>query len=143
MNICYVVFLCFPLLVPGFNSENVLINESLHKDFLRFREAGNFVFLPAKEFEMKNIIIPIFLLFMAFACQPRLSMQPLLEKADSLLVSNPDSVFLMLDAVPNPEDFPENEYADWCLLLTQARDMTGRTHTSDSLICLATNYYRE
>ena len=80
---------------------------------------------------------------MAFACQPRLSMQPLLEKADSLLVSNPDSVFLMLDAVPNPEDFPENEYADWCLLLTQARDMTGRTHTSDSLICLATNYYRE
>ena len=105
--------------------------------------AGNFVFLPAKEFEMKNIIVPIFLLFMAFACQPRLSMQPLLEKADSLLVSNPDSVFLMLDAVPNPEDFPENEYADWCLLLTQARDMTGRTHTSDSLICLATNYYRE
>ena len=105
--------------------------------------AADFVFLPAKESEMKNIILPIFLLLMAFACQPRPSMQPLLEEADSLLAANPDSVFLMLDTISNPEHYPENEYAAWCLLLTQARDMTGRTHTSDSLIRLATDYYRE
>ena len=92
---------------------------------------------------MKNIIFYIFLLFIALACQPQQSIRPLLEKADSLLVSYPDSAFLMLDTVANPENYPENEYAEWCLLLTQARDKSYREHTSDSLICLATNYYRE
>lgn len=92
---------------------------------------------------MKNFILYILLLFAALACQQPQSIRPLLEKADSLLVSHPDSVFLMLDTVANPENYPENEYAEWCLLLTQARDKSYREHTSDSLIRLATNYYRE
>lgn len=92
---------------------------------------------------MKNFILYILLLFAALACQQPQSIRPLLEKADSLLVSHPDSAFLMLDTVANPENYPENEYAEWCLLLTQARDKSYREHTSDSLIRLATNYYRE
>lgn len=92
---------------------------------------------------MKNFILYILLLFAALACQQPQSIRPLLEKADSLLVSHPDSAFLMLDTVADPENYPENEYAEWCLLLTQARDKSYREHTSDSLIRLATNYYRE
>lgn len=92
---------------------------------------------------MKNLILYILLLFAALACQQPQSIRPLLEKADSLLVSHPDSAFLMLDTVANPENYPENEYAEWCLLLTQARDKSYREHTSDSLIRLATSYYRE
>ena len=92
---------------------------------------------------MKNFILYILLLFAALACQQPQSIRPLLEKADSLLVSHPDSAFLMLDTVANPENYPENEYAEWCLLLTQARDKSYREHTSDSLIRLATSYYRE
>ena len=70
-------------------------------------------------------------------------MQPLLEKADSLLSSNPDSVFLMLDTVADPEIFPKDEYAEWCLLLTQAEDKSGREHISEAPIWKATKYYRE
>ena len=92
---------------------------------------------------MKNLILYILLLFAALACQQPQSIRPLLEKADSLLVSHPDSAFLMLDTVANPENYPENEYAEWCLLLTQARDKSYREHTSDSLIRMATSYYRE
>ena len=91
---------------------------------------------------MKNIIFYIFLLFIALACQPQQSIRPLLEKADSLLVSHPDSAFLMLDTVSNLDKYAENEYAEWCLLLTQARDKSYREHTSDSLIRIATDYYR-
>ena len=92
---------------------------------------------------MKNIIFYIFLLFIALACQPPQSIRPLLEKADSLLVSHPDSAFLMLDTVSNPDKYAEDEYAEWCLLLTQARDKSYREHTSDSLTRIATDYYRE
>ena len=70
-------------------------------------------------------------------------MKPLLEKADSLLLSNPDSAFLMLDTVADPEIFPKNEYAEWCLLLTQAEDKSCREHTSEAPIWKATKYYRE
>ena len=92
---------------------------------------------------MRNAIIYICLLVAALACQPPQSIRPLLEKADSLLVSHPGSAFLMLDTVSNPDKYAEDEYAEWCLLLTQARDKSYREHTSDSLIRLATNYYRE
>lgn len=92
---------------------------------------------------MRNAIIYICLLFAAFACQPQQSLRPLLEKADSMFVSHPDSVFLMLDTVVNPEKYAEDEYAEWCLLLTQARDKSYREHTSDSLIRIATDYYRK
>ena len=78
-----------------------------------------------------------------FACQPHPSMKPLLEKADSLLLSNPDSAFLMLDTVVDPEIFPKDKYAEWCLLLTQAEDKSCREHTSEAPIWKATKYYRK
>lgn len=92
---------------------------------------------------MKCFCFYIAFLWTFFSCQPRPSMQPLLEKADSLLSSNPDSVFLMLDTVADPEIFPKDEYAEWCLLLTQAEDKSGREHISEAPIWKATKYYRE
>ena len=55
---------------------------------------------------------------------------------------SPDSALQMLEAIPNPERLTGQTQADYALLLTQARSRCRITATSDSLIRIATDYYR-
>ena len=94
---------------------------------------------------MKSYIYYIILLFplLISGCQKNTSISSVLEKADSLVFSNPDSAYHLLSSLQSPEKSSEQEYANWCLLMTQAMDKSERTHTSDSLINIAVRYYTE
>ena len=50
---------------------------------------------------------------------------------------------LLLEAIPEPERLSQEEYATWCLLVTQARDKNYVVHTSDSVIDVAVRYFAE
>ena len=76
------------------------------------------------------------------ACHPRTA-QPVLEQAETLLDTRPDSAQQLLEAIPQPEKLSKKEYATWCLLVTQARDKNYVTHTSDSIIDVAVRYFGE
>ena len=65
-----------------------------------------------------------------------------LLQAEALMYTHPDSALQMLEAIPDPEKLTGQEQADYALLLTQARSRCRITATSDSLIRIATNYYR-
>lgn len=94
---------------------------------------------------MKSYIYYIIILFplLISGCQKNTSISSVLEKADSLVFSNPDSAYHLLSSLQSPEKSSEQEYANWCLLMTQAMDKSERTHTSDSLINIAVRYYAE
>gem|GEM_PF-2953606 len=51
--------------------------------------------------------------------------------------SHPDSALLVLESIPSPEKMRKADYAEYCLLLTEARDKTYYKFTSDSVIRVA------
>jgi len=82
----------------------------------------------------------LFFLLLAVGCRQR-TVMPLLEKAESLMNNSPDSSQLLLESIESPEELPIEEYATWCLLVTQARDKNYVEHTSDSIIDIAVRYF--
>ena len=92
---------------------------------------------------MKNYLI-LWLLVLLAACRHAGRTFEVLDKAEEFIQTyKPDSAYTLLKEIPNPQQYPEKERARWCLLMTQAIDRTYRTHTSDSLIRFAVNYYEK
>lgn len=67
----------------------------------------------------------------------------LLNKAEMYMSEKPDSALSLLDSIIQPEDLSNEQYALWCLLYTQAQDKNWIEHTSDSIINVAVEYFRE
>jgi hypothetical protein len=82
----------------------------------------------------RNIYVIFFsLAFCLIACRQYPHIQPLLQEAETLMGSRPDSSLILL----------EEDYATWCLLMTQARDKNYVEHTSDSVIGVAVRYFEK
>lgn len=73
------------------------------------------------------------------ACQPR--NKEVFDEAERLLDVAPDSSLYLLQQIQAPQLMPPADYANYCLLLTQANDKNYIKHTSDSLINIAVAYY--
>lgn len=65
-----------------------------------------------------------------------------LQLAEKLIWENPDSVIKVLEGIPSPEILDGKERADYALLLTQAEFRCAIPPTSDSLISIAVEYYK-
>ncbi len=75
-------------------------------------------------------------------CQEGKGTAATLMEAEALMYTLPDSALQILEAIPQPELLTGQIQADYALLLTQARSRCRITATSDSLIRIATDYYR-
>ena len=73
------------------------------------------------------------------------AVQSTLTEAEALLNTNPDSALLKIYTISQQEinALPESEHALYCLLFTSATDKSFGTHTSDSLIRIAANFYEK
>ena len=95
---------------------------------------------------MKRTLGYILCYLLAFSftgCQDRKGTAPILKEAEALMYTRPDSALQMLEAISQSEQLTGKEQADYALLLTQARSRNRITATSDSLICIATDYYQD
>lgn len=106
---------------------------------------GNVTFNRKNSILMENLtktlimaVLPL-MAFGLFTCQPK--SDPTIFQAESLMDVYPDSAFLLLKNIPRPEKLSAEEYATWCLLMTQARDKNYMEHTSDSMIHVAVKYF--
>lgn len=90
---------------------------------------------------LKIFVLGFFLL--VISCQNGRQTMSLLEEAEHLMVQAPDSALLLLESVESPETLSEENYAYWCLLITQARDKNYIEQASDTLIQEAIDYYRD
>lgn len=64
-------------------------------------------------------------------------------RAEALMYTSPDSALQILEAIPNPEQLAGESQADYALLLSLARYRCYIPATSDSLINIAVQYYKE
>lgn len=64
-----------------------------------------------------------------------------LDRADSLMQEYPDSALSLLETLSFSQKVTSSQSARYALLLTQAHDKNYVTHTDDSLIRIAVNYY--
>lgn len=88
-------------------------------------------------------ILNLLLLLCLVACNEGSDMVLLLNKAEMYMSEKPDSALSLLDSIIQPEDLSNEQYALWCLLYTQAQDKNWIEHTSDSIINVAVEYFRE
>lgn len=66
-----------------------------------------------------------------------------LSRIEAMIEQSPEDALDKLLQIERPKEMPKNQYALWCLLLTQANDKNYITHTSDSLIRIATDYFEK
>ena len=66
-----------------------------------------------------------------------------LEEAETLIYESPDSALRLLESIPHPERLQGKEQADYALLLSLARYRCYVPASSDSLIQIAVQYYKD
>ena len=87
-----------------------------------------------------HILLGLILLCVMAACHRRPTMD--FAAIEALLPTRPDSALAILDTLhTDPNDFTAKDRAHYYLLLTEAMDKCYLTHTTDSLISIAKNYY--
>ena len=108
-----------------------------------------FIFLNKKlsyKVNMKNFLCFLwatYFLCCAISCNKDNIVSNLLIKAETLMNESSDSSLFFLLQIENPKNLSDGQYALWCLLYTQAKDKNFETHTSDSLISIAVNYFEK
>ena len=65
------------------------------------------------------------------------------RKVENLMPQHPDSALMLLEQIENKENLSRKDKAPYSLLLTEAEDKTYVTHTTDSLISIAADYYEK
>ena len=65
------------------------------------------------------------------------------RKVENLMPQHPDSALMLLEQIENKESLYRKDKAHYSLLLTEAEDKTYVTHTTDSLISIAADYYEK
>ena len=103
-------------------------------------------FLHIYQIYMKHILCFIWVIFFlccAISCNKDNTVSNFLIKAETFMNESPDSSLIILQQIENPTNLSDRQYALWCLLYTQAKDKNFETHTSDSLISIAINYFEQ
>jgi len=90
-----------------------------------------------------SILLTFFLLNVSFSACNQQSAIKELNQAEKLMSSHPDSALLVLESIVSPEKMRKADYAEYCLLLIEARDKTYFAFTSDSVIRVAEAYYEK
>lgn len=85
----------------------------------------------------------LLLLLCLIACSERSDVASLLSEAEMHMNERPDRVLCLLDSIKHLDGLSREEHALWCLLYTQAEDKNYVEHTSDSIINVAVEYFRE
>lgn len=89
-----------------------------------------------------RLIIICLIVFSFMGCKQQETHTLLLQQADSLMESRPDSALAILREIPNPQKLRGKTQADYCLLATQAAYKNYLPFTSDSLLSIAIDYYQ-
>lgn len=93
---------------------------------------------------MKKIIYLIFIIVIGMSCADgNEEIRKLLISAESLIDTNPDSAFILLEEVRRPEKLKEPYLSEYALLMIKAMDKSYRDIKGDTLIFNALDYFHE
>ena len=90
------------------------------------------------------ILIFICFLFLITSCQQQyVKVEPILQKAETLIEQHPDSALVLLEEIPNPQSLKKSLYYRYSLLQLQAKDKSYQDITSDTLLFDIQKYYEK
>lgn len=85
----------------------------------------------------------VLLIVLLCSCQSHYTKNKTILKAEALLNTKPESSFLLLTSIREPQKLSEADYAAWCLHYTYAQYKLKKYIKSDSLIRIAVSYFEE
>ena len=77
------------------------------------------------------------------ACGSDKGIKEILSDADSLVQSNPDSAFTLLESVEELDVLSDDVFAEWCLSNANVRDLLMKDPLSINYMSRAFNYFKE
>ncbi len=77
------------------------------------------------------------------ACGSDKGIKEILSEADSLVQSNPDSAFTLLESVEELDVLSDDVFAEWCLSNANVRDLLMKDPLSINYMSRAFNYFKE
>ncbi|WP_297101553.1 hypothetical protein [uncultured Draconibacterium sp.] len=97
---------------------------------------------------MNKRLITIFIytciLFLGVSCRFQdKKVKPVLERAEALLETHPDSALVILNEIANPQSLRKSLYYEYFLLQIQAKYKSDKDITADTLIFTIRDYYRD
>ena len=90
-----------------------------------------------------QLIGKLFLFIVLAGCQQNDKYTALLLQADSIMNVRPDSALALLNLIQFPQEMKTADRALYSLLFTQAEQKNRISHTNDSLIRIAVDYYKD
>ena len=90
-----------------------------------------------------QLIGKLFLFIVLAGCQQNDKYTSLLLQADSIMNVRPDSALALLNLIQFPQEMKTADRALYSLLFTQAEQKNRISHTNDSLIRIAVDYYKD
>ena len=90
-----------------------------------------------------QLIGKLFLFIVLAGCQQNDKYTALLLQADSIMNVRPDSALALLNLIQFPHEMKTADRAFYSLLFTQAEQKNRISHTNDSLIRIAVDYYKD
>ena len=90
-----------------------------------------------------QLIGKLFLFIVLAGCQQNDKYTALLLQADSIMNVRPDSALAVLNLIQFPQEMKTADRALYSLLFTQAEQKNRISHTNDSLIRIAVDYYKD
>jgi len=92
---------------------------------------------------MNKLVIFIFVLLIIWGCSRPAKYSDILNRANELINSNPDSVAKLLDLIDAPEKLPSPAKADYGYFKSLAHSKTDKAMADDSLILFTLYYYKK
>lgn len=85
----------------------------------------------------------LFIFIVLVSCQQNGKYTTLLLQIDSIMITRPDSALALLNSIQSFQEMKPADKASYSLLLTQAKQKSRISHTNDSLIRIAVEYYKD
>ena len=96
---------------------------------------------------MKNFTVSILvimsLMFVSFSCTENSRSKSLLNQAEALSDTRPDSAVGLLDSIKNPQKLPKDEYMKYLVIRFKSKFKDYQDVSKDSLILDAADYYQK
>lgn len=93
---------------------------------------------------MKRLIILLLTLFSVFfSCQNNREEKALIDRAETLLVSNPDSAYILLNSIVVPDIMNDKLLARWCMLSGRVSDKLFKDMPYASQLTRALDWYKK
>lgn len=82
-------------------------------------------------------------IFTLFSCKDECTQKDILNKSETLLRTDPDSAYALLNSIPNPAQMSDKQLARWCMLVGESADKIYEDMPSSNLVVQAQTWYKK